>query len=164
MKCQAITGSGEQCSREAEEDSKYCWQHSPQCDDPGGRRPKFETAEELQGAIEEYFKSCFITATNSEGEEYQKRIRPWTVTGLAYHLGMTREGLLHYEGKGGEFADTITHAKTRIEMYNEEQLHRGQGKTNGIQFNLKNNFNWKDKQEHDIQHSGGVEIVDDIGK
>jgi hypothetical protein len=27
MKCQAITNAGIQCSRNAETDSKYCWQH-----------------------------------------------------------------------------------------------------------------------------------------
>lgn len=164
MKCQAITGSGEQCSREAEEDSKYCWQHSPQCDDPGGRPREFESPEEMQKAIDEYFESCFITATNSEGEEYQKRIRPWTISGLAVALGVDRRTILNYENEyEDEFFRTIARAKAKIEMYAEEQLFRGQGKTSGVQFNLKNNFNWKDKQEHDIQHSGGVEIVDDIG-
>jgi hypothetical protein len=52
-------------------------------------------------------------------------------------------------------------------MYAEEQLFRNQGKTNGVQFNLKNNFNWKDKQEieHDVNNISSVEIelVDDEG-
>jgi hypothetical protein len=80
---------------------------------------------------------------------------------------MTRQGLLDYQAKSEEFSDTITRAKTRIEMYAEEQLFRNQGKTNGVQFNLKNNFNWKDKQEieHDVNNISSVEIelVDDEG-
>ena len=128
-----------------------------------GKPRKFKSPEEMQKAIDEYFDEITITKTNSEGKEYQKYVRPPTVTGLAYALGTTRKTLLDYQNKyEEEYRNTITRAKTKIEMYSEEQLYRGQGKTNGIQFNLKNNFNWKDKQE--VEHSGdmGVQIVDDV--
>ncbi|MFW6145685.1 MAG: terminase small subunit [bacterium] len=167
MRCQKENKTnGEQCRRNAEPNSKYCWQHQPDCEDVGGARPEFETVAEMQKAIDDYFDSCFITATNEAGEEYQKRIRPWTITGLAYHLGVTRQTLLNYQNEYDEkFFATITRAKTRIEMYNEEQLHRGQGKTNGVQFNLMNNFNWRKKQEvdHGLKDVSSVEIelVDD---
>jgi hypothetical protein len=47
-------------------------------------------------------------------------------------------------------------------MYAEEQLFRNQGKTNGVQFNLKNNFGWEDKKKQEIEGEGLVQIVDDI--
>mgnify|MGYP006301691029 CR=1 FL=1 len=167
MRCKGIKNNGERCSRESEKNSKYCWQHQPDVEDVGGQRPKFETPAEMQKLIDDYFNSCFIEKVSEEGKVYQKQIRPFTITGLAYSLGMTRQGLLDYQAKSEEFADTITRAKTRIEMYAEEQLFRNQGKTNGVQFNLKNNFNWKDKQEieHDVNNISSVEIelVDDEG-
>lgn len=167
MRCKGKKNNGERCTRDAKANSKYCWQHQPDVEDVGGQRPKFETVYEMQKLINEYFDSCFIQEETEEGEVYQKQIRPFTVTGLAYSLGMTRQGLLDYQAKSEEFSDTITRAKTRIEMYAEEQLFRNQGKTNGVQFNLKNNFNWKDKQEieHDVNNISSVEIelVDDEG-
>ena len=167
VRCKGTKNNGERCSREAKPNSKYCWQHQPDVKDVGGQRPKFETPAEMQKLINDYFDSCFIEAETEEGEVYQKQIRPFTVTGLAYSLGMTRQGLLDYQAKSQKFNDTITRAKTRIEMYAEEQLFRNQGKTNGVQFNLKNNFNWKDKQEidHGVKDISSVEIelVDDEG-
>lgn len=163
MKCQATTNSGKQCSREAEEGSKFCWQHQPEVEDVGGRRPKFETAAKMQKAIDEYFDSCFIEAQTDDGKTYQKQIRPFTVTGLAYHLGMTRKGLLDYEAKNEEFCNTITHAKTRIEMYAEEQLFRKKGSTHGVEFNLINNFkNWNRKQQIDMNST--TENISDLSK
>lgn len=166
MRCKGEKNNGKRCTRDAEANSKYCWQHQPDVEDVGGQRPKFETAAEMRKLIENYFDDCFIEV-NEDGRVYEKQIRPFTVTGLAYSLGMTRQGLLDYQGKSQEFNDTITRAKTRIEMYAEEQLFRNQGKTNGVQFNLKNNFNWKDKQEieHDVNNISVVEIelVDDEG-
>ena len=43
--------------------------------------------------------------------------------------------------------DTITRAKSRIEMYNEERLYDKDG-VNGAKFNLKNNFKgWAENPE-----------------
>ena len=55
-----------------------------------------------------------------------------------------------YENKS-DYSDTIKVAKQRIEKYNAEQLYRTTQVT-GIIFNLKNNFDWKDKREveHDV--------------
>mgnify|MGYP000391426276 CR=1 FL=1 len=174
VRCNGEKNDGNRCTREKEfpvddvPENWKCWQHQEDTEvDVGGRRPKFETAEEMQKLIDDYFDSCFVEAQTDDGKTYQKQIRPFTVTGLAYHLGMTRQGLLDYQAKNKKFNDTITHAKTRIEMYAEEQLFRNQGKTNGVQFNLKNNFNWKDKQEidHGLKDVSSVEIelVDDEG-
>jgi hypothetical protein len=166
--CNHIKENGERCGNkkkidniEGDPDNWYCHQHREDDPKPGGRPLAYKTKEELEAAIQEYFDSCFIKATDDEGRTYDKQIRPFTMTGLAYHLGITRRTLLNY-GEDERFFRTITRAKTRIEMYAEEQLFRNQGKTNGVQFNLKNNFGWEDKKKQEIEGEGLVQIVDDI--
>ena len=164
MRCKGVKNNGDRCTREAKSNSKYCWQHQLDIEDAGGRRPKFETAAEMQKAIDDYFDSCFIKKETEDGKVYEKQIRPFTITGLAYSLGMTRRGLLDYEAKSEKFAHTITRAKTKIEMYAEEQLFRKKGGTHGIEFNLKNNFKWKDKQHKEISGPDGGAIEIDAKK
>jgi len=49
MKCACKTKSGKKCSRNAEENSKYCWQHSKA---PGPKSPK-KSPRKLTGDEEE---------------------------------------------------------------------------------------------------------------
>ena len=100
----------------------------------GGRPPKYNTVEEMQEKIDDYFKQC----------DYSDR--PYTITGLALALDMDRRTLLNY-GEKEEFFPTIKKAKLRVENYLEERLIRDTSCT-GIIFNLKNNYGWKDKQEN----------------
>lgn len=106
----------------------------------GGRPKKYTEVEVMQQKIDKYFKEC------DEKEE------PYTVTGLCIALDITRETLKEYL-KQEEFSDTIKKAKIKVENYLEKKLITD-GNTTGIIFNLKNNFNWSDKQQ--IEHSGSV--------
>lgn len=99
----------------------------------GGRPLKYKTKEELQKAIDIYFAEC---DSNKE---------PYTVTGLALALNMSRQDLINYQDRK-MFFDTIKNAKLKIENYLEKHLVTDNGVT-GIIFNLKNNYGWKDKQE-----------------
>ena len=92
--------------------------------------------EEMEKIIEDYFDLC------------NKKHLPYTVSGLAIALDMTRETLLRYEEQN-EFSDTIKRAKQRVEGYAEMCLFRGGGIATGVIFSLKNNFGWKDKTEID---------------
>ncbi len=107
---------------------------------PRGRPAKYKTKEELQDKIDEYFKKCDLEK------------EPYTVTGVCIALDITRETLKEYL-KQEEFSDTIKKAKIKVENYLEKKLITD-GNTTGIIFNLKNNFNWSDKQQ--IEHSGNV--------
>ncbi len=98
-----------------------------------GRPLKFKTVKELQKKIDEYFATC------------DEKGKPYIITGLAYHLDTTRRTLLDYEDRD-EFSHTIKRAKTKIEAYTEEQLYTPKI-ANGVAFNLKNNFGWRDKTE-----------------
>lgn len=118
-----------------------------------GRPPVFESKEELEKKIEEFFKSCEGSVLEDETgkpvlDKYGNVIkideRPETVTGLALALGFkSRQSLIDYQGRA-EFSDTITRAKLRCEKYAEERLFDRDG-TNGARFSLQVNFGWKDK-------------------
>lgn len=112
-----------------------------------GRPRKYETAEDMQEIIMDYFKQC----------EVDKEVP--TVTGLGFALGMTREMLLRYENSEEHehlkncsieekraFRDTIKRAKQFVESGYEQALF-DKNKTIGSIFTLKNNYKWVDKQE-----------------
>ena len=138
----------------------------------GGRPLKFETPEDLQRKINAYFKKCdphviyvkrleYPLKENSRGNmvrdleaepELVKRKTiseqiPYTVTGLALHLGTSRETLLNYEERDG-FFDAIKEAKLKCENFAEMQLYSGKNVAGSI-FNLKNNYGWKDTKQLD---------------
>ena len=112
-----------------------------------GRPLKYQSVEDMQRDIDKYFAEC---------DEKQK---PYTVSGLAYSLGTTRRTLLDYEEKD-DFSHTIKSAKAKIEMFNEELLYSKDVSTTGVIFNLKNNYNWKDKQE--IEADLSVKRLEDV--
>ena len=98
-----------------------------------GRPLLYNSVEELQEKIDKYFMEC------------DKKKEPYTVTGLGLSLGMSRQDLINY-GNRDEYFDTIKNAKLKVENYLEKRLITDNS-TAGIIFNLKNNYNWKDKQE-----------------
>ena len=137
---------------------------------PGGRPPKYEKKEEMQRKIDEYFESCHrivmifdktigrhVPAIDGNGNLLKEQYRPYTITGLADALDMSRQSLLNYS-EDEEFFDTIMRAKRKCEMYAEEKLYDKNG-SNGAKFSLANNFKgWKEKQE--IEHSGTIKLED----
>lgn len=102
----------------------------------GGRPPMFNTPEELERKVDEYFK----TETDQ------------TWTGLALHLGFnSRQALNYYMDEKPEFLDPLKKALSKIEIMYEKGLKSKNPA--GYIFALKN-FNWKDKIEQ--EQSGGT--------
>lgn len=101
-----------------------------------GRPQNISDIEHLEKKINAYFAEC------------DAKEKPYTICGLAYALDIDRRTLLNYE-KTSNFFPTIKKAKLRCEMYAEEQLYMGKNAA-GVIFNLKNNYNWKDKIENDL--------------
>lgn len=149
----------------------------------GGRPRKFKSVIELEKAIQYYFDSITKTelafntiVSGYEDEEKKKPIYEKvpvlnnageqvtnttyfeipSITGLCLHIGTTRETWKQYESLKG-FSDSIKRAKTWIEKYNVEQLYR-RDQVTGIIFNLKNNFDWKDKQEIEEKSDQSITI------
>ena len=136
-----------------------------------GSKPRYATPEAMQEKIDQYFEECRGTLLRDHngdpiidrwGEPVYLDRRPPTVTGLALALGFkTRQALMLYQAKK-DFTDTVLEAKSRIELYNEEQLYTRDG-AKGAMFNLQRNFvGWKEAKE-EIKGSA-VSIINDIPK
>lgn len=121
-----------------------------------GCRPKYETPEEMQSAIDAYFKAC------------DKAEKTYTSYGLARALGFTsRQAVMNYENGtrgGGAFVDVIKKAKVKmLESVEERLLTKGQNAV-ACMFWLKNAGvveNWRDTQqlEHTGENGGPINIT-----
>lgn len=134
-----------------------------------GRPLKFKDLPTLKRKIDKYFANCdphwemqekYIKDRDEKGNEIidgkgnikYRRVKepvktkqiPYTITGLAVALGTTRETLLDYEERD-EYSDTIKEAKQRCQNFAELSLFGGNA--TGSIFSLKNNYEWKDRQE-----------------
>lgn len=107
---------------------------------PAGRPKAYTDIETMQNKIDMYFAEC------------DNKKEPYTITGLALALDLDRKSLYNYS-KDDKFFPTIKKAKLKVENYLEKHLIIDNS-TTGIIFNLKNNFDWKDRQE--LEHSGNV--------
>jgi hypothetical protein len=114
----------------------------------GGRPALFNSPEELQLKINDYFnnppdKRKII----SEGNEFELPI--FTICGLAYFLGFeSRQSFYTYEDKV-EFSYIIKRARLKIEQMYEQNLQFNN--PTGSIFALKN-MNWQDKSEVQQNH------------
>ena len=98
-----------------------------------------------------------LTSSTASTKAIKIQVRPFTVSGLADALDMSRQSLLNYSEKE-EFFDTIMRAKRKCEVYAEEMLF-DKNSTNGAKFSLANNFEgWREKQE--VEHSGSLKLED----
>lgn len=125
-----------------------------------GRPLKFGSVKELQQKVDEYFRLCDERTETVlyKGRPFEvSNPRPYTITGLALHLDTTRDTLLDYENEKHEgqdpllqkaFSDTIKNAKLKIHTFAEESLWQPKIAT-GVIFNLKNNWGWQDRYEHE---------------
>lgn len=113
-----------------------------------GRPPKYETPEDMQKAIDDFFN------------DREKAGRKPTVAGLTLALGFnSRQSILNYEGTP-RFLDVIKKARMRLQDEVEERLLSGQNPVGSI-FWLKNQGNdegWRDLQQSQVEHSGNLTI------
>jgi len=106
-----------------------------------GRPAKYETAEDLQKACEEY-----ISANPGR----------MTITGLAMWLGFCdRQSLYDYE-KREEFSCIIKSARLAVE--NDYELALRSSSCTGAIFALKN-MGWRDKTETELSGKVGIDQV-----
>lgn len=125
-----------------------------------GRPPKFQDAEELEKAIEEFFKEC---DDNNE---------PYTVSGLALTLGISMSSLRDYKNCLDDInilkqldLDTkqrlsliVKRAYLMCQNYSEKKMLDPSCSKNPVSyiFSLKN-FGWTDKQEV-VQTTNTIEV------
>ena len=125
-------------------------------------QPAFTDVNQLEKAINRYFDKCtnnYRIEIDAEGNEIRiQEPLPFTMAGLARSLGISRATLLNYKHQSSDFCAVVEEAKLRIEEYAETQLYVNRNAT-GIIFNLKNNFNWKDKQEVEANVENKIKII-----
>jgi len=149
-----------------------------------GRPKKFQSVEELEDAIERYFKSCFVQATverkrwvegdqgieegrpghfeydrvpavTTAGDPVFELIKQPTVTGLAVALDTTRDLLLDYENKPENADFSDTIKRAKAIIHEYAEQYLFEGKNQTSGiFNLKNNFGWNDRTELDMTTKG----------
>jgi hypothetical protein len=133
----------------------------------GGR--KFLTPEHLQSRVDEYFESCMgpmfdkhgELVRDAQGNLVKTQVKPYTLSGLALHLGVSTQTLKKYrEGRldtildemRAETEDVLTfsrvvlRAKQTIEAYAEGRLYDRDG-SNGARFVLDCCYGWVARRE-----------------
>lgn len=123
---------------------------------PAGRPPFYESVEQLEKAIDDYFNEGVETKKVIIGKGETARIEEIpvpTISGLVYYLGFeSRQSFYDYEEKP-EFTYTVKRARLWIEKEYEAQLNIGN--TVGAIFALKN-MGWKDKTETELNGNLGI--------
>lgn len=118
----------------------------------GGRPALYNSPDELQKAIDDYFTNPPDKKTITIGTGVIE-LPVFTMAGLAYALGFeSRQSMYDYE-KEIEFSYIIKRARLRIEGNYEQNLQFNNA--TGSIFALKN-MGWSDS--HKIEHSGGVTL------
>lgn len=111
---------------------------------------KYKSEEELSKGIEEYFEDC------------KKREKPYTMSGLAVWLGITRQTLVNYSHKD-KFFPLIKKAKEKVQAQIEENTLDGTFNTTFAIFSLKANYKWDDGNKVEINvNKPRVEKVEDV--
>ncbi len=104
-----------------------------------GQPMKYKTVKALQEAVDHYFEVDAFVPSQDGIPEYLP-----TMSGLALSLDVDRRTVVNYSNNDKYFP-TIKKARAKIESFIETRLY-GNNVT-GCIFNLKNNFDWKDKSE-----------------
>lgn len=123
----------------------------------GGRPLKFKTVEDLKKVIDEYFDWCDNRMKSVYIEKLGDNIEisnpaPYTMSGLARRLQIDRKTLVNYS-KRDRFLPTIRDAREKVHEDVETRLMDTRNEKGAI-FNLKNNFDWRDKTETDMTSDG----------
>ena len=102
-----------------------------------GQPKKFKTPQDLQKLIDAYYIDC------------DEREMPYTIEGLAVACDCDRKTIVNY-AKDSAFFPTIKKAREKILARLAELAISGKGNPTSIIFNLKNNYDYKDKTESDV--------------
>lgn len=123
-----------------------------------GNKPTFSSPEQLQAEIDQYFESCYgplidwkknQLVYDKNGEVVKVQVEPFTVAGLAYHLGMPTDMLdritwgfyddLDTTEEDKIYSSLLKRAKQKIALYSEKRLYDREGVI-GAKFVLDHHF------------------------
>jgi hypothetical protein len=118
--------------------------------------------ERMEEAVDAYFAMCDLGVdeqvhSRNRGVQILRRSIPYTIPGLALALGFDSRSSLHrvlHDERYKAFWHTLTRARTRIERQRLEKPLVGLHDSKMAQFDLKNNFDYKDKVE--VENTGNA--------
>lgn len=128
----------------------------------------FESEEQLQAEIEDYFNSCVVYETDDNNVVVgAKWVKKPTLSGLAIHLGVARETIWSY-GKSDRFSNTIKRAKDIITNFTEELLIEGKNIPGAINTLVNLRVGWvadeKTIKVEPAMPDNGAKSVDEIAE
>lgn len=113
------------------------------------RTRKIKTLRQLRKVATNYFEKC------------DKDQKPYTMSGLAAALKITRHTLTAYK-HDEEFGEEVEMYKGIIEAQMEERMLTGQNAATPSIFSLKNNYGWKDKLEVETNSNINIRSVKEL--
>ncbi len=114
---------------------------------------KRKSYEGLEKSTAEYFTSC------DERNSGQKSIiKPYTLSGLLCHLGITRREFERLM-KTKKYSPVLIKAKAKIEAFIEENSLTGGLTANASSNSLKYNFGWGEKESDTAENESKKLIV-----
>lgn len=128
----------------------------------GGRPAMFQTPQEMQEKIDEYFASCkptFLTVNGKTVLDKNKNpmidYHPATIAGMALYLGFeSRQSMYDYAKREG-FSCVVARARLRVEAEREADICAGRN-VEGSKFHLANMSGWKEEQKHAVELTASV--------
>jgi hypothetical protein len=122
---------------------------------------KYDNLDDLNNGIEAYFADCDPhpmiyndePVYNKDGSPAITPQRPYTMSGLALALNVTRQTLLNYGKNDITYFDTISRARQRVEEWTAGALYN-RDMARGAEFSLKNNHGFKDQQDISLDAKG----------
>ena len=139
--------------------------HKPQNNGkhPGGAPPFYDDPDVMAAKIDEFFTDCDgeilkdfdgNVVMDKWGQPVVLNRRPYTLQGLAYHLGFADEKSIEDYEKRAEFGGIIKRARLRCQQYAVERLFDRDGQR-GAEFILKCGYGWRDKDSTAIDQDNG---------
>lgn len=136
--------------------------------DKRGRPMKYNSAEELQAAVDAYFDGCQgkyrcdengAYVLDRHGRPILDGAVPLTMTGLQFALGFrSRQSLCDYRGRR-DFREIIDRARLRVENYAEMRLYDKDGYS-GAAWVLSTAFGWSRKAADDEKPVPVVRLIE----
>ena len=123
--------------------------NSPNQTDNVGGRPQKYTPDELYNKAKEYFEKCDKTILSTDKTTWKVTTKPKTLSGLCLWLKVSKD-YISEKAKDENFSETIKQIRLEVENNIEEWILTNSYNATSWIFNLKNNFNWKDKTEVEL--------------
>lgn len=122
--------------------------NSPNQTDNVWWRPQKYTPELLQKEAEKYFKKCDETIISYDKTTLKTITKPKTLSWLCLWLKVSKD-YISEKAKDKMFSETIKQIRLEVENNIEEWILQWSYNATSWIFNLKNNFDWRDKSEVD---------------